>query len=111
MRAVRKTMTMSGPEARAPLSPLLHHRPRHVGQGLGAVAVLGGGLRRGVAVEAALVDALDDGGEAEQREGEVEVEGRHFLAAGPPRIGREVLRFARDAERLEVEAAIAARGA
>ena len=44
----------------------------------GAVAVLGGRLRRGIAVEAALVDALHDGGEAEQREGDVELPVRAF---------------------------------
>ena len=82
------------PRSLKPFSPP-STRPRSA-IALRAVAVLGGGLGRGVAVEAALVDALHDGGEAEQREGEVEVPGRDFLAAGAPGIGREILRLARE---------------
>src|SRR6476620_5209086 len=89
------------------LGAVLHQRPAEFGQHPRAIAVSLRGFRRGVAVEAALVDALHDGGEPEQREGDVEVPGGNVLAAGSPRIGRDVLLLGRDAERLEVHAGVA----
>src|SRR5712671_2869185 len=55
------------------LGAVLDQGPAELGEHARPVAVALGGLGRGIAVEAALVDALDDGGEAEQREGDIEV--------------------------------------
>ena len=51
-----------------------------------------------VARQAAPIDALGDGGQAEHREGEVEVPVRRCVAAGPPAIGGDVVLLGRQAK-------------
>jgi hypothetical protein len=71
--------------------------PGAFGEHAAGAAVLGGVLVRRIAVEAAFVDALADGGEAEHGEGEVEIPLRDALAAGAAAIGCHIVGFARDA--------------
>src|SRR5688500_3414105 len=46
-----------------------------------------------IALQAAAIDALGDGGQPEQREGEVVVPVRYGFAAGAPAVGRDIVLF------------------
>src|SRR6516164_10188439 len=68
---------------------------------LGELACLGAAVERArradIAVEAALVDALRDRREAEEREHEIEGPIRDLATSGAAAISRDVMRFARAA--------------
>src|SRR3990172_13286373 len=85
----------------APQGPLGGHCDARAG--------FGGGVRGGVALEAAGVDALRDRGEAEEREREAEAPGGAGIAPGAARVRGDDLRLARDARAPRVAAAFEAR--
>src|SRR3990172_8083029 len=82
--------------------------PGHLRQGQHARAGISRVRAGGGAVHRALLDALQDGGDAEHIVGEVEIPVVDALAPGAPAVGGDVVALRGDPQRREIEPADAA---